>query len=101
MKNLATSYNQEATKELEDLRRRSNLIMELSKIADAHTITKSNKVIDEEPQSFEEAYNHHDKIKSEKWRSAIKKEFNDMNQQGSEKIKTSQKPLDGRCVKSK
>jgi len=61
LKNLATSYNQEATKELEGLRDRANLIMELSKIADAYTIAKSNKANEEEPQSFEEAYYHPDK----------------------------------------
>ncbi len=36
LKNLATSYNQEAIKELEGLRDRENLMMELSKISDAH-----------------------------------------------------------------
>ncbi len=56
LKNLSTSYNQEVTKELEGLRDRANLIMELSKIADAYTIAKSNKANEEEPQSFEEAY---------------------------------------------
>ncbi len=56
LKNLATSYNQEATKEPEGHKDRANIIMELSKIADAYTIAKSNKANEEEPQSFEEAY---------------------------------------------
>ncbi len=66
MKNLATSYNQEAIKELKGPRDRAKRIMELSKIGDVHTIAKSNKVIEEEPESFEEAYNHHYKIQREK-----------------------------------
>ncbi len=49
LKNLATSYNQETTKELEWHRNRENLIMELSKSADAHKIAKFNKVNEEEP----------------------------------------------------
>ncbi len=102
LKNLATSYNKEATKELEGLRDRANLIMELIKIVYAHTNSKPNKVIKEEPQSFEGAYNHQDKIQREKWRSAIKKKSKDMNQRGvRKKIKRKQIPLDRRCVKCK
>ncbi len=66
LKNLATSYNPEATKDLEGILDRGNLIMELSKIGDAHTISKSKKVIEEESQNFEEAYNHPDKVQREK-----------------------------------
>ncbi len=40
--------------------------MELSKIADVHTIAKSNKVNEDELQSFEEAYNHPDKAQRDK-----------------------------------
>ncbi len=50
MKNQATSYNQEATMEVEGLRDRANLIMDLSKIADAHTNAMLNKVDEEEAQ---------------------------------------------------
>jgi len=76
--------------------------MELSKIADAHTIAKSNKVTEEEPQSFEEAFNHPDKAQRDKWRAAIKKEFNDMNKRGVWRIIKRSKILgDCRCVKCK
>ncbi|KAL7460372.1 hypothetical protein ACHAXS_000826 [Conticribra weissflogii] len=76
--------------------------MELSKIADAYTIAKSNKANEEEPQSFEEAYYHPDKAQREKWRNAIKKEFHDMNKRGVWKIiKKSEIPANRRCVKCK
>ncbi len=39
--------------------------MELSKIADPHTISKATEVTEEETQSFEEAYNHPDKAQRE------------------------------------
>ncbi|KAL7460169.1 hypothetical protein ACHAXS_000631, partial [Conticribra weissflogii] len=89
-----------ANRELEGLRDRANLILELSEIADTHSIAKSNKVNEDEPQSFEEAYNHPDKAQREKWRNAIKKEFHDMNKRGVWKIiKKSKIPADHRCVK--
>ncbi len=49
LKNSATSYNHKATKELDGLRDRANLIMELSKFVDAHTNAESNKVNEDEP----------------------------------------------------
>lgn len=56
--------------------------MEWSKIVDAHNITKPNEVMEEKPQSFEEAYNHQDEAHREKWRPAKKKAFHDMNKRG-------------------
>ncbi len=102
LKNLATSYNHKANRELEGLRDRANLILELSEIADTHSIAKSNKVNEDEPQSFEEAYNHPDKAQREKWRNAIKRDFHDINKRGDWRIiKKSKIPADRRCVKFK
>ncbi len=74
----ATSYTQEATKEIEGLMDRVNLILELSKIGDADIISKIHKVINLflNPKSFKEAYNHPEKAQREKWIYLIKKEFN-------------------------
>ena len=57
----------------------------------------------EEPNSFQEAWNHHDKKQRVKWREAIRKEFHDMiyKQQVWRKIKKWDIPPDRRCVKSK
>ena len=45
-----------------------------------------NTVLDimtnDEPRTFQEAWDHSDMIKREKWRAAIQKEFNDMNRHG-------------------
>ncbi len=45
----------------------------LSKTVDAQSSATNNQIIEEELQSYEEAYNHPDKIQWEKWRSVIKK----------------------------
>jgi hypothetical protein len=41
----------------------------------------SGIVIDEEPSTFEEAWNHEDLKTREKWWDAIKKELSDMDRQ--------------------
>ena len=55
-----------------------------------------------EPTTFQESWNHPDPIQHEKWRSAIRKEFNDMNHsQVWMKIKKSEVSPNRRCVKTK
>lgn len=57
---------------------------------------------DEAPESFQEAYNHPDPKKREKWRAAIRKEFHDMNARGVwRKIRRDNVPNDRRTVKCK
>ena len=63
----------------------------------------SNDVLDMvEPTTFQESWNHLDPIQREKWRTAIRKEFHDMNRrQVWRKIKRSEIPPGRRCVKTK
>ena len=57
---------------------------------------------EEEPSTFQQAWDHPDSQSREKWRTAIKKEFKDMNNRKVwRKIERSQLPSDRRCVKSK
>jgi hypothetical protein len=62
----------------------------------------SGIVIDEEPSSFDEAWNHDDPKARGKWRDAIKKELNDMDkQQVWEIIKKEDIPEERRTIKCK
>ncbi len=93
LQNLASSYNQEASKEQDRLREQANLIQELSQIVDDQTIANMIHVIEEETQYFEEAYNHPNKIQREKWRTAIEKVLHEMNKWGVWNILKQQKFL--------
>ena len=63
----------------------------------------SNDVLDmAEPTTFQESWNHPDPIQREKWSTAIRKEFHDMNHsQVWMKIKKSEVSPNRRCVKTK
>jgi uncharacterized protein with HEPN domain len=62
----------------------------------------SGIVIDEEPSSFDEAWNHVDPKARGKWRDAIKKELNYMDkQQVWEIIKKEDIPEDRRTINCK
>ena len=55
-----------------------------------------------EPVSFDEAYNHSEPESRVNWRSAINKEFKEMDVRGVwKKISKSEMPAGRRCVKSK
>ena len=54
------------------------------------------------PKSFDEAWNHPDAFQREKWREAIKKEFDKMEHNGVwKKVKRNEIPEGRRCVKYK
>ena len=60
------------------------------------------KDIFQDPFTFNEVYNHPDPFQRAKWREAIKKEFDKMEEQNVwNKIKRSKMPSDRRCVKHK
>ena len=67
------------------------------------SLSGSNVVLDRvEPTTFQELWNHPDPIKCEKLRTAIRKEFHDMNHsQVWRKIKISEMPPDRCCIKTK
>ena len=81
LKTLATSYNDDATKQLEGLKNanQANLVNDLSTVVNANDISKITQAIDQEPMMFQEAWNHKDKNSREEWQNAIHKEFGDMN----------------------
>ena len=55
-----------------------------------------------EPKNFDGAWNHENKVQREKWRTAIKKEFSDMNRRGVwRNFKRNELPDNRRCVKNK
>jgi len=55
-----------------------------------------------EPTTFREAYDHPDPEQGEKWRTAIQKEFHDMNRRGVwRKVRRSSIPKGRRCIRSK
>jgi len=54
------------------------------------------------PKSFNDAWDHPDPPTRDKWRAAINKEYNDMDQRGVwTKVKRKTMPKDRRCVKNK
>ena len=56
----------------------------------------------DEPKTFQQAWNNPDPVIRVKWREAIRKEFHDMNIRCVwQKIKSSQIPSNRRCVKTK
>jgi Reverse transcriptase (RNA-dependent DNA polymerase) len=58
--------------------------------------------IEEEPRTFDEAWNCKDPINREKWRMAIKKEFTDMESRDVwDVIRKEDVPSDTRCIKCK
>ena len=110
MKRLAASYNPVATRVVEKANEKSknmdvvNFMIDLAVFAQTTGIkTELGSGRDEErPNTFREAWDHPNMEKRNKWRDAIKKEFNDMTKRGVwRKISRSEIP-DGRtCVKSK
>ena len=65
---LATSYNNDTTKQLERLRNadRANLVTDLNTVANANDVSKIAQAVDQEPRMFHDAWNHEDKISREK-----------------------------------
>ena len=96
MKQLESSFNPEASKIIEDFEQgRENLL------GYANFALFTGKVT-EEPTSFEEAWNCQDPVNCDKWRDAIKKEFNDMDTKNVWDIISKEEiPEERRCIKCK
>ena len=80
MKKLQASYNEDATKIIEEgtnVKTTENLNF----LIDLAMITTKSLPVPEEPTSFNEAWNHPDITCREKWREAICREFAGMNKQ--------------------
>jgi hypothetical protein len=73
LKQLESSCNLDSTRIIDDIEQARNIILDQAKIALFSGATQF------EPKNFEQAWNHNEANDQEKWRMAIKKEFNDMN----------------------
>ena len=108
MKKLSASFNPEATRIAERLTRKDEIEIEEEDYSDEEEIIFERAGMaflmkdPGTPTNFEEAWNHPKKEDQEKWRTAIKKEFDSMNERQVWKIiKKSEVPDDRRCVKCK
>jgi hypothetical protein len=72
MRQLESSFNPEAFTMLQNIEQGREILLQQANIA-----LFSRIVIDEEPSSFDEEWNHDDTKARRKWRDAIKKELND------------------------
>ena len=96
MRLLESSFNPDATRIIEDIEQGRDILLDQVNIA-----LFSGKII-EEPTSFDEAWNCQDHVDRYKWRSAIQKEFNDMESKKVwEIVKKEDIPKDRRCIKCK
>jgi hypothetical protein len=97
MRLLESSFNPEASTMLQNIEQGRGFLLEQANVA-----LFSGIIIDEEPSSFDEAWNHDDLKARGKWRDATKKELNDMDkQQALEIIKKEDIPEDRRTIKCK
>jgi hypothetical protein len=76
MRLLESSFNPEDSTVLQNIVQGREILLEQSNVT-----LFSGIVIDEEPSSFDEAWNHDDAKARGKWRDAIKKKLNDMDKQ--------------------
>jgi hypothetical protein len=74
MRLLESSFNPEVSAMLQNIEQGREILLEQANIA-----FFSGIVIDEEPSSFDEAWNHDDPKAGQKWRNDIKKELDDMD----------------------
>ena len=101
---MATSYNDDATKQLKGLRNddQANLVTNLNTVANANDVSKIAQAIDQERRTFQEAWYHKKQISREKWQNAIRKEFGNMNRkQLWRKIKRDSILKSRQCIKCK
>jgi hypothetical protein len=97
MRLLESSFNPEASTMMQNIGQEREILLEQANVALFRGI-----VIDEEPSTFDEAWNHDDPKARGKWLDAIKKEICDMDkQQVWEIIKKEDIPEDRRNIKCK
>ena len=71
MKILESSFNPEASKVVTDIEPGRETFLDQVNVA----MLSSASGFQEEPKTFDEAWNHQDSAMREKWRNAINKEF--------------------------
>jgi Reverse transcriptase (RNA-dependent DNA polymerase) len=93
MKQLESSFNPEASKIIEQGR---------EIFLDQVNLVLFGGNIEEEPRTFDEAWNCKDPVNCEKWRMAMKEKFNDMeSREVWDVIRKEEVPRDRRCIKCK
>jgi Reverse transcriptase (RNA-dependent DNA polymerase) len=98
MKILESSFNPEASKVVTDIEQGRETFLDQVNVA----MFSSASGFQEEPKTFDEAWNHQDSVMREKWRNAINKEFEEMNKkQVWEVIKKVDIPQNRRTIKCK
>jgi hypothetical protein len=73
LRRLNSSFNSDAAKLVEQIEQGREILLDQVNLA-----LFSGMVINEEPNTFEQAWSHQDPKDREKWREAINKEFDDM-----------------------
>jgi hypothetical protein len=97
MRQLESSFNPEATKLVEQIEQGREILLDQVNLA-----LFSGEVVNEEPTTFDRAWNHKDPKVREKWREAINKELKEMNKKEVwEVIKKEDMPKNRRMIKSK
>jgi hypothetical protein len=97
MRLLESSFNPQASTVLQNIEQGREILLE-----QANAALISRIMIDEEPSSFDEAWNHDDPKACGKWRDDIKKKLCDMDkQQVREIIKKEDIPENRRTIKCK
>jgi hypothetical protein len=74
MRHLESSFNPDATQVVEQFEQGREILFDHANVA-----LFSGRVINEEPTTFNQAWNHEDPKVRENWRAAINKEFDEMN----------------------
>jgi hypothetical protein len=74
MRRLESSFNPDATQVVEQFEQGRELLLDQANVA-----LFTGSVINEEPSTFHQAWNHEDPNVKENWRAAIKKEFDEVN----------------------
>jgi Reverse transcriptase (RNA-dependent DNA polymerase) len=97
LRQLENSFNPDAAKLVEQIEQGREILLDQVNLA-----LISGMVINEEPTTFEQAWNHQDPKVRERWREAINKEFDEMSKKEVwEIIKKENIPKNRRTVKCK
>ena len=97
LRQLESSFNPDAAKLVEQIEQGREIFLDQVNLA-----LFSGMVINEEPTTFEQAWNHQDPKIKEKWREAINEEFDEMSKKEVwEIIKKEKIPKNRRTIKCK
>jgi Reverse transcriptase (RNA-dependent DNA polymerase) len=97
MRRLESSFNPDATQVVKQFEQGREILLDQANVA-----LFTGSAINEEPSTFNQAWNHEDPKVKENWRAAINKEFDEMNKKKVwEIIKKEDIPKNRRTIKCK